>query len=96
MTASTHTLGSVASGSGYVRGCRCDECKAANTRRVARRQAERRAARVEVGGRPVAVAAKAHGLVGTYVNHGCRCESCTTAMSRRVQVAKRARMEAAR
>lgn len=65
------------SGRRYVAGCRCLECRAANTARVNRRKAERRAL-VEAGEIPVEVR---HGLDSTYNNWSCRCEPCRAAHS---------------
>ena len=56
-------------GAAYAhQGCRCEECRAANTARVARRTAER--AREQP---------PTHGKYSTYNNWGCRCEPCTKA-----------------
>lgn len=51
--------------SGYKRGCRCRECRAANTEKSRRRRAT---------GKP-----KQHGSATTYSNYGCRCEPCREA-----------------
>lgn len=59
--------------------CRCAECRAASTRDVARRYAERLAARVLVLGRWYAPRAYRHGSYNTYKNWGCRCSECTRA-----------------
>jgi len=53
--------------------CRCDACRAANTRYLARRKAER-VARLAVD-----PSLAEHGRASTYNNWGCRCEPCTTA-----------------
>lgn len=57
---------------GYKRGCRCDECRAANTR-MYKAGYERRRQRA-------ATADFQHGASG-YGNWGCRCETCTKAHS---------------
>lgn len=63
------------SGAKYVHeGCRCDECRAANTRRVKRRTAERKVELAENPDLPVE-----HGSASTYMNWGCRCVPCTAA-----------------
>lgn len=68
------------SGATYVHyGCRCDECRQANTARVNRRRAERFASRVLVDGRLVAPGPRQHGKQQTYSNWGCRCEPCDLA-----------------
>lgn len=65
-------------------GCRCAECRKAWAAQVKRRQAERCALRVEVGGRLVAVhlPEDQHGRESTYGNHGCRCCPCTDEWAR--------------
>lgn len=50
----------------YCRGCRCDDCRAAE-----------RAYKVTL--RAKEIPAELHGRVGTYMNRGCRCEVCRTA-----------------
>ncbi len=55
-------------------GCRCDECRDAHRRRIARRKAER-AAQVKESGLPDGVE---HGK-SAYTNWGCRCDVCTDA-----------------
>jgi WhiB family redox-sensing transcriptional regulator len=57
--------------SGYVRGCRCDECSQARRDYENKRNAEMR-----VGARPRPVAQ--HGSRSKY-RYGCRCEDCTEA-----------------
>lgn len=59
---------------GYGYGCRCDECRAANTEAMRAANARRRAA--------LAVTAPTlkHGTKGAYSNHGCRCEACVEAV----------------
>jgi hypothetical protein len=54
----------------YRRGCRCDECRAANTR-YAREERKKRRERLET-------AQFKHGAAA-YTNWGCRCEVCTKA-----------------
>ena len=51
-------------------GCRCDECRAANAARFARRKAER----------DMRMSDFEHGSSG-YVNWGCRCDVCAEAHS---------------
>jgi len=53
----------------YTRGCRCDECRAANTKRCAVMREKRLA---KIGN-------DAHGTKGAYVNAGCRCDLCREA-----------------
>lgn len=57
-------------GSTYRRGCRCDDCRAANTRGV-REQQKKRKERLDT-------AQFKHGAAA-YTNWGCRCEVCTKA-----------------
>lgn len=62
------------SGGGYTHyGCRCDECRAANTARCRRARA-RRLERLAAG-----QAAVTHGSASTYTNWGCKCDECTQA-----------------
>lgn len=56
----------------YRRGCRCDDCRAANTECHRELRAKRKARKT-----PEAIE---HGK-GAYVNWGCRCEVCTKANS---------------
>lgn len=68
------------SGNAYSNyGCRCLECRDANTARYERRREERRAmtARDEI---PASVK---HGSDSTYTNWGCKCEPCSTAHARK-------------
>lgn len=59
------------SGTAYANyGCRCDECKAANSERTKRRRLERYQETAPPG---------AHGKYSTYSNWGCRCEPCSLA-----------------
>jgi hypothetical protein len=60
---------------GYNRGCRCDECRAANTARYHAQRALRMA-RMEAGELIVA-----HGSDSTYNNYLCRCDECRRAHS---------------
>jgi hypothetical protein len=53
-------------------GCRCDACKAANTRVLAQRKAARLA-------RGLAPDDPRHGTDNGYRNWGCRCAPCTIA-----------------
>ncbi|NUS83716.1 MAG: hypothetical protein HOY75_13460 [Streptomyces sp.] len=68
----------------YAKGCRCDQCRAANTRRI-REQRERRKADPERADRA------GHGKAATYQNYGCRCRPCTEANSARSVAYKTAR-----
>lgn len=61
------------SGTAYANyGCRCAECKLANSDRARRRRQER------VTEEPPELA---HGKYSTYSNWGCRCDACTQAGS---------------
>ncbi|MCL8016921.1 hypothetical protein [Streptomyces sp. AS02] len=60
---------------GYRRGCRCADCRKANTNAQTRRKAARRAD-------PTAADRAGHGKYTTYSNYGCRCAPCTQAQSR--------------
>lgn len=67
-------------------GCRCDECRAANARRVARRKAERDSRTGDFR----------HGTVGGYTNWGCRCDECSNAWHARMvkdRASRKARLE---
>lgn len=56
----------------YRSGCRCDECRKANTERcrISREQRARRTPPLE-----------AHGKAATYSNWACRCDPCKAAHS---------------
>ncbi|MFI0768573.1 hypothetical protein ACH4TQ_27355 [Streptomyces sp. NPDC021218] len=56
----------------YAQGCRCDACRAANTRRCARIRADSVAD-------PTRADRAGHGKASTYSNHGCRCDACQAA-----------------
>jgi hypothetical protein len=60
---------------GYRYGCRCEECRAANT-------AQGREGRVR---RAAALARLAdqlpHGSKATYTNYGCQCDACVAAQA---------------
>ncbi|WP_461712195.1 hypothetical protein [Streptomyces sp. DSM 41013] len=60
---------------GYRRGCRCPECRAANTAAANRRKAER-------SKDPTAADRAGHGKATTYCNYGCRCTPCKEAQSK--------------
>lgn len=61
------------SGTAYANyGCRCTDCKLANTERAKRRRRER------VKEEPPE---DAHGKYSTYSNWGCRCDACVKAGS---------------
>lgn len=64
--------------SGYQRGCRCSECRAAHAREQVRIRAERRAdpARADRAG---------HGKRTTYNNYGCRCPECKAVHSQHMR-----------
>lgn len=71
------------SGNAYANyGCRCDECKAANTKRIRRRLHERDASTLPP---------EAHGKYTTYTNWRCRCEACVLAGSEKNAEAYRRR-----
>lgn len=85
------------SGATYVRGCRCDTCRQANTARCGRRRSERKAARVPgPDGRLVATTTDRHGTPGAYSNHGCRCVACTSVFAEYLRTRLTARREATR
>lgn len=88
--------------SSYCRGCRCDECRRANTVRHRAANSSWKAAhkrrnyerRIFVAGRWVApLPDERHGKLDTYIRHGCRCISCARA-NREYQSAWRARRRA--
>lgn len=56
----------------YRKGCRCDDCRAANAEHSRRRRANAKAdpSRADRAG---------HGNANTYRNHGCRCGPCCAA-----------------
>ncbi|HET6636700.1 MAG TPA: hypothetical protein VFH77_16915 [Streptomyces sp.] len=71
----------------YSKGCRCQQCREANTAQCAEMRSRRVAdpARADRAG---------HGKPSTYQNHGCRCEPCTAANTekgRRQRAARRAK-----
>lgn len=58
------------SGGGYSNyGCRCAECKEANTRRVVARRRQREQEAKDPNDRR-------HGTMSFYINAGCRCDKC--------------------
>ncbi|MFB7738273.1 hypothetical protein ACFC08_28570 [Streptomyces sp. NPDC056112] len=61
---------------GYRRGCRCPQCRQANTAAVTRSKAKR-------AKDPTAADRAGHGKATTYGNYGCRCAPCKAAQSRR-------------
>lgn len=65
----------------YRQGCRCSDCRRANTA-YKRAYAKRRLAKLQA-------TAKGHGRYGYYC--GCRCQTCTTAASASVMVYARER-----
>lgn len=70
-------------GSGYTNWfCRCLPCTAAMVTKRAIGDANRRASRVEIDGRMVAVDARNHGTDLTYTTRACRCVLCTDAHRR--------------
>lgn len=54
----------------YNAGCRCDECKRANTARANKSREVREAKQLDPDD-------PRHGTYNFYVNWGCRCEPCT-------------------
>jgi hypothetical protein len=58
----------------YNRGCRCQQCTAANT-------SKQKAARTRRSATRKSADQAGHGSVSTYRNHGCRCQHCTKANS---------------
>lgn len=64
-------------------GCRCDQCRAANTAAHRAKVVEWAERRVEIGGRMVAawLPPEAHGRWTAYSNYRCRCVPCTEAGS---------------
>lgn len=75
----------------YSQGCRCDECRAANSERCGarRQQAKTDPSRADRAG---------HGKASTYKNHSCRCKECCAAHSQQMKeykAARRARERAA-
>ena len=74
----------------YVKGCRCDKCKQANTvywNKTVRRNRIAREAEIAKDGNPNP--ALRHGFSKTYKWHGCRCEDCTEAIRKEWREAKR-------
>ena len=72
--------------SSYSRGCRCDECRAANTKwqresgNVRRYRGRCFDSRTVIDGRLVAlVEPERHGNRNTYNSYGCRCQPCSAA-----------------
>jgi hypothetical protein len=59
----------------YQKGCRCADCRAANTANCRRQREARKAdpSRADRAG---------HGKTTTYRNYLCRCEECRTAWSK--------------
>lgn len=72
----------------YAKGCRCDDCRAANVERC-RRQQERRVSDPEAADRA------GHGKASTYQNYDCRCRPCTEANSAKSVAYKAQRRERA-
>jgi hypothetical protein len=56
----------------YRKGCRCDECKAANTASYMKWKRSRS---------PKHIPHHVHGTLGGYTNYYCRCDRCKTAKS---------------
>lgn len=76
--------------SGYTNiGCRCDVCVTGHRAQVAAERRRRRAERVQIDGRLVAVNAPTHGTASTYSNHGCRCAPCTAASTEYARTQRR-------
>jgi hypothetical protein len=59
-------------------GCRCDECRAANTA-YQRDRRSRKAAGLPVRARAANGEMGAHGTYSTYIHHKCRCKECSIA-----------------
>lgn len=57
----------------YTKGCRCDECRAANTGNRGRQRAKAKAD-------PALADRAGHGKANTYRNYGCRCDLCRAAI----------------
>lgn len=57
--------------SAYNAGCRCDDCRAANTAKSQRRRERRRAEGV--------IPDEVHGTATGYAEWHCRCDDCTAA-----------------
>lgn len=70
--ASTSTGANHGTYRGYLTGCRCPECRMANTanKRKSRDTAKQDPARANRAG---------HGKANTYKNYGCRCAPCKAA-----------------
>ena len=79
------------SGYRYVKGCRCNVCRAANRVRVKRRRAERYAQTAQEGLPP----SVRHGTCSAHTNWGCRCVACVEATSAKLRQ-RRAKACAAR
>ena len=62
-------------------GCRCPDCRAANTVYCADQRQRRRDSRVMIDGRLTATQASKHNAA-TYTNWCCRCEVCTAAWAK--------------
>jgi WhiB family redox-sensing transcriptional regulator len=89
--------------SAYVRGCRCDECREAQSiytkewreknklRGIGYREQQRRDARSNGTQCEHCTAWISHGLDSTYRNHKCRCDACSRAHADAWQDWKRAR-----
>lgn len=70
----------------YAKGCRCNDCRAANAERH-RGQQRRRVSDPEAADRA------GHGNASTYQNYGCRCRPCTEANSAKSLAYKARRRE---
>lgn len=67
------------SGTSYEHfGCRCFECREANSKRAHRRRKERKSEK-----KPV------HGKASTYINWECRCYKCKAAHNEKVKAYNR-------
>lgn len=58
----------------YTKGCRCDDCRAANSERC-------RTRRYRSKNDPTRADRAGHGKQNTYKNHACRCQACCAAHS---------------
>lgn len=70
----------------YKQGCRCEKCRAANTRKYSdrRQQAKTDPSRADRAG---------HGKTSTYKNHSCRCRPCCVAHTEQIKAYKAKRRE---
>lgn len=76
-------------------GCRCEVCRSAWAGYISDRRKQRRAQRVEIGGRMTAtqIPPEKHGTEAVYSNYSCRCEACTEAQRTGQARRKKARQD---